>query len=609
MAQSTNKRVKLAYFWTMLAIVFAGVILVNVISSYAYKRIDMTDDQRYSLAPSTEEFLEKSDSTFRSRVYIEIFLDGALPADLERFRNSIEDKLKEFKAIAGDRIEYKFTDPKVGSKKDVEELEFQLWQEGKGILPMNVLYTEDGHESQLRLWPGAILEYGGASGSKRMAIQLLPGTKTGEPFNLDEIVPMLESATRNLEYQLMNGLRRVTREKVMKIGFLQGHGETSFGGTYMARSLLAQDYSVGSVELNDSLHALEGYDGLVIVRPTRKFSDKDLYLIDQFVMRGGRLMCFMDALDLREDTLNKYKQTHTTRVETGLAKLLFDYGINLQDKYVLDANCTVKPVSSENNARIPWFYHVLATPTSHPVSRNVEPVSMSYTSPLELRPNMKGVVVSPILKSSMNSFTTGSAPLVTYAIPLNYLEQGEKIPQLALDPKDPRNEKCLAAVAQGNFTSAYKNRLPPEFVQAKEINFKEKSTKEGKVFVAGNGRMISNVYDSILDPTGAKFMYRPKPGPDGRMFNDLMFDRELAKIRLPHIFGNQDFLQNLVDFMMDETSVLDIRSREIEIHRLDKNKIIKEASFYRIINVILPIVIILVLATVMFFLRRRKYAK
>lgn len=609
MGLSNNKRAKQAYYWTLLAIVFVGVILVNIISSYAYMRIDVTDDQRYSLAESTEKFLEASDSTFKGRVYIEIFLDGPLPADLERFRNSIEDKLKEFKSIAGDRIEYKFTDPKAGSKKDSEELEYQLWQDGKGILPMNVMYTKDGHESQMRLWPGAILEYGGASGSKRMQIQLLPGTKTGQPFILEEIGSLIENATKNLEYNLMNGLRRVTRERVPSIGFLQGHGELNFGATYLARSILSQDYNVSDVEIKDSLHALEGYDGLIIARPTQRFSEKELYLIDQFVMRGGRLMCFVDPLDLQVDTLNRYKQVHTTRIETGLAKLLFDYGINIQDKYVLDALCTVKPVSTENNARIPWFYHVLATPTAHPISRNVEPVSMPYTSPLSIRDKMKGVVVSPILKSSMNSFVTGSAPLVTFAIPLNYLEQGQKIPQLAIDPKDPRNEKCLAAVAQGHFVSAYKNRLPPEFTQAKAIKYQEKSTKEGKVFVAGNGRMISNKYDSILDPTGRQYMFRPKPGPDGKMFNDLMFDRELASIRYGHIFGNQDFLQNMVDFMMDENSVLDIRSREIEIHRLDKNKILLESSYYKTINVLLPILIIVLLALVMFLLRRRKYSR
>lgn len=602
-----SKTINKAYRWSLLAIVFAGILLVNIISSFMYKRFDMTDDQRYSLAESTVEFLETSDESFNGRVYIEIFLDGNLPAELERFKQAIEDKLIEFKEIAGDRIEYKFTDPKVGSKDDIREQEMLLWDEGRGILPMFVNYSKDGEETQMRLWPGAILEYGGASGSKKLAVQLLPGTRTEQPYNLDEIANVIESATRNLEYNLMNGLRRITRTKTPVIGFLQGHGEINFGGTYLARSSISRDYSVKDVELNDSLGSLDEIDGLVIARPRERFSDKDLYLIDQFVMRGGRLMCFVDALDMREDSLNKYKEVHAPRIDTRLTELLYDYGISVKDNFVLDAKCAVKPVPMER-AKIPWFYHVIASPTSHPVSRNVQGISLKYTSELKLRDNLKKVVVTPILKSSSNVTVTGSAPLVTYAIPLNYLESGQKVPQLAIDPNNPNNEKCLAAVAEGFFTSAFKNRLPPELTSSKEINYLEKSKKEGKVFVVGNGRMIANEYDSILAPSGREFMYRPKLGPDGRPFNDLMFDRELAYIRHPHMFGNQDFFMNLVDFMLDDNSVLDLRSRQIEIHQIDKNKVVEEASFYKIINIVLPILIIITLAVVMFIIRKRKYA-
>lgn len=606
MAQKKSKGLKLAYHWILLIFALTGAILVNIVATYTSKRFDMTDDQRYSLAPSTQEFLEKSDSTFKGRVYIEIFLDGTLPAELDRFRDAIEDKLKEFKNIAGDRIEYKFTDPKMGSKQDVKEREYKLWDEGHGILPMNVMYTKDGHQSQMRLWPAAIMQYGGASDSRELVVQLLPGTKSGQPFVLEEIPQIIENATRNLEYNLMNGLRRVTREKTPTIGFLQGHGELNFGATYRARSIIGLDYSVKNVTIDGQVNALDEVDGLVIAGPTQRFSNEDLYVIDQFVMRGGRLMCFTDALEIREDTLAIYKQTHTSRIETGLSNLLFDYGIGMKDNYVLDAKCAVKAISLEQNARLPWFYHVLATPTSHPVSRNVEPVSLKYTSELELNHNMKNVVVTPILQSSTNATATGSTPLVTYAIPMNYIdiERGEKVPKLALNPKSKQNIRDLAAVSQGTFKSYFKTRLPPEFKEQKELKYLAKSSKEGKVFVVGNSRMIQNEYDSVLNATGQEFMYRPKSG-----VNDLLYDRELVSIRFPHLFGNQDFFQNLVDFMMDDNSVLDIRSRQIEIRNIDKTKVLEESSFYKLVNVGLPIAIILVLALAMFFIRKRKYAR
>lgn len=607
MAGAKSKGIKQAYYWTLLSIVVVAVILVNIISSYANKKLDVTDDQRHSLTPSTIEFLEKSDETFKGRVYIEVFLDGALPAELERYRSMVEDRLKEFRDLAGDRIEYKFTNPKDGSKEEVAEREQMLWSDGNGILPMNVLYSKDGSESQLRLWPGAILEYGGATDSKRLVVQLLPGTRTGQPFNLQDLPQLVQGGMRNLEYNLMNGLRRVTREKVPTIGFLQGHGELSFGATFRARNVIGADYKVKNVTIDGQLEALDDIDGLVIARPTQKMSNEDLYMIDQFVMRGGRLMCFVDALEMREDSLRVNKQTHTVRIETGLNQMLYDYGISVKDNYVLDASCAVKAVSLEKNARIPWFYHVLATPTDHPVSKNVEPVSLKYVSQLDYgkRSENNAFVVSPILTSSMNATVTGSAPLVTYAIPLNYLnlEKGEKTPRLAIDPTDPGNKKMLAAVSEGTFTSSFKTRLPPEFKGQKEIKYKDQSTEEGKVFVVANSRMITNSYDSLMNPAGTEYMYRPKQGP-----NELIQDRELVAMRIQHMFGNQDFFMNLVDYMMGDNSVLDIRSREIEIHAIDKEKVIENATFYKFINVGLPIVIILALAFLMFLLRKRKYA-
>jgi gliding-associated putative ABC transporter substrate-binding component GldG len=372
----------------------------------------------------------------------------------------------------------------------------------------------------------------------------------------------------------------------------------SFAQTQRARALINPYFSVADVELADSLNALDEFDGLIIARPKRAFSDKDLYLIDQFVMRGGRLMCFIDRLELQEDTLRKYGQTHTTRIETGLDKMLFDYGLKLEDNYVMDVSCLPKPVSLERQALIPWFFHVMATPTSHPIARNVEPVALKYASEIKLV-QREGRVVQPILTSSSNSTATGMAPQVSYMIPMNY----GKNPKLAPNPEDPDNAKCLAALAEGSFDSRFKNRLPPEFVNNKEINYLEKSTQEGKVFLVGNGRFIENRYDSMPSRTGNSYMYRPKQD-----LNDLQYDIELAQIRQPHIFGNQEFFQNLVDYMMGDNSVLDIRSREIEIHKIDNEKVKEYATTYKIVNVGLPVVLILILGFLLYFIRKQRFA-
>ncbi|TNE73630.1 MAG: hypothetical protein EP333_06485, partial [Bacteroidetes bacterium] len=201
---------------TFLGIVIVAVILLNVISSFVYERVDMTSDKRYSLAEGTITYLKKSEN-FKSRLSMKIYLAGNLPAELSYFRNAVEDKLKEFKQYAGDRIEYVFVDPNQGTDEEQKELHDQLWAKGQGILPMNVVYSKDGEQSQLLLWPGATIDYGGSTVN---TVQLLPGSKSGQPFQLKGMSEMIQNSVNNLEYLLISAIRRATQETKKRIAFL-----------------------------------------------------------------------------------------------------------------------------------------------------------------------------------------------------------------------------------------------------------------------------------------------------------------------------------------------------------------------------------------------------
>ena len=580
--------------WTFLTIFIVGIILVNIISSFVNTRVDMTEDQRYSLSQGTVSFLE-NEANFDNRLTIKIYLDGNLPASIKLFRNAIEDKLKEFKQHAGNRIEYIFINPNTGTENDQQVLFENLYAKGKGIMPMDVVYMKDGSQSQMLLWPGAVIDYGGSTVQN---IQFLPGTQPGKPYKLEDLGSVIENSINNLEYMLISSLRRATQKGKPRIGFLQGHGELPFQETQRARALISNYYAITDITINDSLAALNDVDGLIIARPRQKFSDKDLYIIDQFVLRGGRLMCFIDPLYLDEDSLQTRGVTHTLRYSTGIERMLFDYGLKLNDNYVVDVSCAPKAVPFAKQSLIPWFFHVRATPTSHPIARNVEPVGLKYTSQIELVPS-ENVALSPILTSSTNSNVSGLAPMVSLAMPLNY---GNK-PELIDNPTDEANKICLAALAEGSFESHFKNRIVDEFARNPVVKYSEKSTKEGKVFLVGNGRLIANQYDSMPAKNSTAFMYRPKA------INDLRYDPELANVPMePIAFGNQEFFQNLVDYMMGDNSVIDIRSRQIDLRSMDNEKVKADASFFKVINLIVPIGIVLVLAFVMAYLRKRKYA-
>lgn len=589
-----KKITKGLFNWTFLGIVVIALILINIISSFLYTRIDMTEDQRYSLTNGTVAFLENEEQ-FKNRVSIKIYLEGNLPAEIKHFRDEIEAKLVEFKQIAGDRIEYQFLDPNVGTEGEKQALFEQLYAKGKGIMPLEIVYMKDGSQSKMMLWPGAVIDYGGTT---VQTIQFLPGTPVEHPYVLDELTDLIDNSTKNLEYILVSSLRKTTQVKKPRIAFLQGHGELNFQQTQRVRSLIAPYFSIADITINDSVAALDNVDGLIIARPTQKFSDKDLFVIDQFVMKGGRLMCFIDALYLNEDTLNRNGSTHTMRYETGIERMLFDYGLKLNDNYVVDVSCVDKPVPFANQSKIPWFFHVLATPTKHPISRNLEPVSLKYTSQVD---SISGETYkfSTVLTSSTNASVTGLAPMVSLGMPLNYGEN----PVLVPNPTEERNKVILAGLTEGKYESHFKNRIVEEYSNNPAARFLAKSSKEGKVLLIGNGRLIANSYDSMPARNGQGYMYRPT------QFNDLRMDLEMASINIPVYFGNQEFFQNLVDYMLGDNSVLDIRSRQIDIHAIDKEKVKADATFYKIINLLIPVVLVLIFAFVMGIIRKRKYVQ
>lgn len=594
----TSKSVKKLYNWVLLLIVAGVVVLLNIIGSFLYTRLDMTEDSRYSLSQGTEDFLENKDH-FKNRLLIKIYLEGKLPAEVKRFRNAVEDKLKEFKQYAGDRIEYKFIDPNEGSEADQGALKEILYNKAKGIIPMNLVYAKDGSQSQMELWPGAVIEYGGVT---KDYVQLLPGTSAKNFFTLDDSFnSQIQNSINNLEYMLISAIRRATQDEKPRIAFLQGHGELSYAETRRVRDLIDPYYTVEDITLNDSVSALNGVKGLIIARPRQPLSDKDKYIIDQFLMRGGRLMCFIDKLTFPIDSLNLKGMVHTTRVNLGgLDRMLFDYGIKVNDNYLVDVRCAPKLVPMAKQSLIPWFFHIAATQTEHPISRNIDPVMLRYASEIQFVGD-DSRVVTPILTTSTNSSVTGMAPLVSLAMPMNY----GKNPVLAPNPEDEANKRCMAGLVEGKFESHFKNRIVESFAKNPESGYKESSEAEGKVLVVGNGDFIRNYYDSMPIPNNpGKMQYRPIS------FNNLRFDETMAQAGIqPIVYGNQEFFQNMVDYMMGDNSVLDIRSKHIDIRPIDKEKVKSDAGFYKTLNMVLPSLIIIVIALILFYLRKRRYAR
>lgn len=602
---TSNFKIKKAYNWAVLLIIVGIVIFLNIIGTLLYTRVDMTEDERYSLSQGSIDFLQKitpdkSDSSNiknGNRLFIKIYLEGKLPAEVKRFRNAIEDKLVEFKEIAGTRIEYQFIDPLDGTEAEQNALAEVLYDKGNGILPLEIVYQKDGSQTQMILWPGAEITY---EGSTKDHIQLLPGSPQGQPARLTKEFSetTIQNSINNLEYMLISALRRSLQRSKPRIAFIQGHGELRKRETLRIRTLIEPYYSIEDVVLKDSIDALKGFKGVIIARPQSAYSEKDLYILDQFVMKGGRLMCFFDKLTFPHDSLYRTGMTHTTRTNIGLDRLLFDYGIKTNDNYVLDVRCGPIQTPFAKQSLLPWFFYVVSSPTKHPIARNIEPVMLRYVSQIQLIPDERRVV-APILTSSTNSTVTGLAPLVSLGMPLNY----GKVPVLVENPTSEHNKICLAGLSEGKFSSHFKNRLVDAFANNPETGFLKESKSEGKVLAVANGSFIANYYDSMPSKIG-KMLYRPIS------FNNLRYDEVMAQLRMqPLIYGNQEFFQNMVDYMMGDNSVLDIRSKQIDIHPINKEKVKAQGTKFKIINLVLPSTFVILLAILLSYLRKRRYAR
>ncbi|MDG1720225.1 MAG: Gldg family protein, partial [Bacteroidia bacterium] len=370
------------YRWLILVLILVFIVLINVLGHYTSFRYDMTEDQRYSLSPGTEKFL-KGVKKFDNRISIKIYLDGELPSELRSFKNGLEEKLKDFKNTVGDRIEYTFINPNAGSEKDKEVLYDDLYNKGKGILPMEVKYTKNAKETKMMLWPGAVLSFAKNGMPVETVVQLLPGTSPDRPFMLNQMPDVVENGLNNLEYNLVSALRRLTTIERKKIAFLQGHGELNDYETRIAKSLIAPYYFVENVTIDGYIKALDDYDALIIADPKQTFSEADLFTIDQFVMRGGDLMCFMNTLEINKDTLFAQGYTHSSRKNLRLEHMLFDYGFKINDNLVMDVNSIPKYDIRFKESRLNWYYQILSTNTSHPITKNIEPVAMEFVNQIE----------------------------------------------------------------------------------------------------------------------------------------------------------------------------------------------------------------------------------
>ncbi|MCW8980452.1 MAG: gliding motility-associated ABC transporter substrate-binding protein GldG [Altibacter sp.] len=554
---------------TTFVVLVQGLVVLNVLSQYVYHRFDLTQDQRYTLSEAAKETIASVDSP----IIVDVFLSGTFPPEFRRLQAETKQLLEEFAAY-NPNIRYEFIDPLEG-EEDPEAIRQQL--ANFGLTAAQVEVREDGKISTELIYPWALAYYN----DKTVKIPLLKnqlGASSEERVN---------SSIQNLEYAFADGFNKLVFPKKRKVAVLKGNDQLD--DRYIADffTTLREYYFIAPFTLDSAavnpiktLEQLRGFDLIVSAKPQQAFTDSEKYILDQYTMNGGASLWLIDATELQTDSISG--KTIAFGTDLNLTDLFFKYGLRINPNLVKDVYSApiVLATGMENEAqynRYPWFYNPLsASGSDHPITSNIEAVKFSYASAIDTLPNAlrKTVLLSssPITK------------IVGLPAEIDYDKEIPKNLQVVNEGPDPSeytaSETPLAVLLEGSFPSAFTNRIKP-------FPLSEDKTQSvpTRMVVVSDGDVIVNQLD------------RNRP-------LELGFDKMTNAY-----YGNKEFLLNTVNYLLDDSGLINIRTKEIAVPFLDPQRTAEQRSQWQLVNVLLPLVLLVLFGVVFSYLRKRKYAR
>ena len=541
------------------------LIVVNILSNYVFTRFDMTQEKRYSLSPSSKNLA----ANLKDVVFFKFYLEGDLPPGFRRLKNSTREILDEFRVYSGDNIGYEFIDP--AADKD-EKSRMDLYKElaKKGLFPTNLEQKQKSGESQKIIFPGAIVTYR----SREFPMQILKSRMGSSPEE------MLNMSVENLEYEICSILRKITQEKGAAVGFLLGQGEISASRTNDAAASLSEFYRVDTVSINGRLNALKNFSAIIIAGPSQTFDEKDKFILDQYIMHGGKVLWLIDAMEMNMDSLTTSSTNIAVPKELNLDDMLFKYGVRINTDLLLDLQAAPIPIvtgyvgNQPKQQLFPWLYFpLLQTDNLHPIVHHLNTIKCEFASSLDTI-EVEGVNKTILLSTSQFSRLQMSPARVS----LNMLRD-EPDPKLFKKHNIP-----VAVLLEGTFTSNYTNRIPDQLAASKEIDFKSTSLPTAMI-VASDADIIANYVSK-----------KGVPYPLG-------YDRFTGQN-----YGNKNFILNCIDYLCGNKEILSLRGKEIRLRLLDPAKT-EKSSLIQWINILIPALLVVIFGFIFNYIKKKKFER
>ncbi len=540
------------------------VMVINFLGSLVHTRLDLTEDQRYTLSQPAVDVAQK----FETPVIIDVLLGGNIPAEFSKLKVETIQLIESFSS-KNNQIKYNLVDPLADESKSQQTIaELQ----SLGLRPANVTIEENGKVSQELVFPWALVNYG----DKTVKVSLLKnklGASAEERIN---------NSVQQLEYAFADAFTKLSTVEKKSIAVIKGNGELQ--DIYLADYLtsIRDYYNIGAITLDSVannpqkvLEQLQDFDLALIAKPTEPFTDEEKYVLDQFIVHGGKSLWLMDQVAMEMDSIYKGGGSAVAVPRNlNLKDFFFNYGIRINPLLINDLYFTqiVLATGDGNDSQynpLPWYYHPMVfSRNNHSISTNIEAVKFQFASPMEILDTE--YQVTPLLMSSPLSKTDGVPKQVSLDI-LN-------VPPVR-ETYDNGNHP-LAVLVKGNFSSMYKNRIKPL-----SLKNEVEDGVPNKMIMISDGDLIKNQLRN------------------GRPL-ELGYDKWTNSF-----YGNKEFLINCVNYLLDDAGLINIRNKEVSIPLLDSQKIVNQKTKWQLINIGLPMVLTVLFGLFFNFYRKRKFGR
>jgi ABC-2 type transport system permease protein len=555
--------------WIHFFTVIAGILLLVSASSIIRLRLDLTEDKRFTLSGPTRNVLRH----LKNDIFIQVYLDGEIPIPLKRLKRSVKEMLEEFRIASANKIDYEFINPSAAKDEKQREALYQSLI-NKGLSPVNLHAGDaEGGKTQKIIFPGMILNYNGIE----VPVNFLNNSTASYEQNILRSI-------EGLEYEIIQTVSTLTSDSVNKVAFIEGHGEIPEIETADITMNLARFFTVDRGTIGGKAGILDKYAAIVIAGPEKTFNESDKLVLDQYLMKGGKILWLIDEVAVNSDSL-AYGETVGLYRPLNIEDQLFRYGVRINPLIVQDLECAairLMVTGGGNHQQMvpaPWLYYPLLKPSAnHPITRNLNRVEgkfVNYIDTVGLDPAIRKKI---LLYSSSYSRTISPPVIIS-------LKEAELTPA----EKDfTRPNLPVAILLEGIFPSAFKNRTVNNLIDDKNFKISTES-KETRMIVIADADIIRNeVKRSGINEN---------PLPLGQ-------DKYTGQI-----YGNKDFLINCLNWLVDKNGVMELRSRELKLRLLNTQMIKSEKFKWQLINILGPVLVVVLSGLLYSYFRERKYTR